>query len=132
MPDKPNDSNNRDDSSRSHALTGSVCRVQSISRLQIKISEWIGDHFEREFHKDEIALRMARVALAAWDDDRDNPGEYPVTAANEYNRLHEALESLLEVAEPMDGIETLREACEKARASLSQNNEVRRERSELS
>ena len=60
-------------------------RTQALARLQIQIADWIGDHLgEHPHHRDAVALAMARVALAAWENDRDG---YPSPKKDNSKRL---------------------------------------------
>jgi len=62
-------------------------RTQALARLQIQIADWIGDHLgEHPHHRDAAALAMARVALAAWENDR---GRYPSPKKDNSKRLRE-------------------------------------------
>lgn len=53
-------------------------RARSLARLQIHIREWIGDHLGSGSDcRDVVALDMARVALAVWENDRDTYPQKP-------------------------------------------------------
>ena len=69
MPNTDNDSNNRDDSSRSHALTGSECRTEAAELLKPTL-ELIEDVLMRHTNAVLTAVKE-RVVMRPVDPDLD-------------------------------------------------------------